>query len=206
MGEPALKANHHQMTIDCYNQDAPYWAERFLSMDTKDLCQCFLSHLPDKGHILDIGCGPGRDTKYFLNHGYQVTAFDAAEELVKLAREYTGHPILHMTFEEMTFQEEFDGIWSMASLLHLSHEELLSVFEKKLIPALKPQGILYTCFLEGTRDRITRGRYFTDYTEDSLRSLFEQFEDLTILDMWSREDQTPDRKGRSWINGLVRKG
>lgn len=205
MTGPALKINHHQMTIDCYNQQAPDFGKRFLSLDTSGLCQRFLSYLPAKAHILDIGCGPGRDTKYFLGHGYQVTALDAAEELVKLAREYTGHPILHMTFEDMAFQKQFDGIWSMASLLHLSHEELLTVFEKNLIPALKPQGILYTCFLEGRGDRITRGRYFTDYTEESLQSFFEQFEDLTIFDIWAKEDNTPDRKGRSWINAIVQK-
>lgn len=205
MADTALTIDHHQMTIDCYNQQASYFGKRFLSLDTSELCQRFLSYLPEKAHVLDVGCGPGRDTKYFLDHGYQVTAFDAAEKLVKLARDYTGHPILHMNFEDMTFQEQFDGIWSMASLLHLRHEELLSVLKMKLIPALKPQGILYTCFQEGEGDHITRGRYFTDYTEENLQSLFEQFEDLTILDIWSREDQTPDRKGRSWVNGLVRK-
>lgn len=28
------------------------------------------------GHILDVGCGSGRDAKYFIDKGYQVTAFD----------------------------------------------------------------------------------------------------------------------------------
>jgi 2-polyprenyl-3-methyl-5-hydroxy-6-metoxy-1,4-benzoquinol methylase len=205
MGEAVLKLNLHQMTIDCYNQQASYWGTRFLGLDTGKLCQRFLSYLPEKAHILDMGCGPGRDTKYFLDHDYQVTAFDAAEELVKLAQDYTRHPILHMTFEEMIFQEEFDGIWSMASLLHLSHQELITVVDKNLIPALKPQGILYSCFLEGEGDRITKGRYFTDYTKESLESLLEQFPDLTILDMWVQEDNTPDRKGRNWVNCIVKK-
>lgn len=135
MNKSALKLDHHQMTIDCYNQKASDFTKRFLSLDTTELCNKFMSYLPPKAHILDMGCGPGRDTKYFLDHGYQVTAFDAAEELVKVARAHTDHPILHMTFEEMSFVEEFDGIWSMASLLHLSREELVQVFEKNLIPA-----------------------------------------------------------------------
>lgn len=205
MSEPAQKLNHHQMTIDCYNQQASYWGTRFLGLDTGKLCQRFLSYLPEKAHILDIGCGPGRDTKYFLDHGYQVTAFDAAEELVKIARDYTGHSILHMTFEEVAFQEEFDGIWSMASLLHLSHQELITVLKKNLIPALKPQGILYTCFQEGEGEKISKDRYFTDYTEESLKALLAHFPDLTILDMWTQEDNTPDRKGRNWVNCIVRK-
>lgn len=205
MTQAAQNLNHQQMTIDCYNQQASDFAKRFLSLDTKDICNKFMTFLPATAHILDIGCGPGRDTKYFLDHGYQVTAFDAADELVKIAREYTGHPILHMTFEDMAFQEEFDGIWAMRSLLHLSQQGLVHVFEKNLIPALKPQGVLYTCFLEGEGDRITRGRYFTDYTEESLRSFLAQFPSLSILDLWIQEDKTPDRKGRNWVNCIVRK-
>lgn len=88
----------------------------------------------------------------------------------------------------MTFQEQFDGIWSMASLLHLCHQDIIIVFKNNLIPALKPQGILYLCLQYGEGERISKNRYFADYTEKSLKSLFEQFEDLTILDIWLNED------------------
>ena len=111
-----------------------------------------------------------------------------------------------MTFEDMTFQEEFDGIWSMASLLHLSPQALLEVIEKNLIPALKSQGILYLCFKYGKGENTSPdGRYFTDYNEESLQTLLKQFEALTIIDIWASEDSSPDRKGRLWVNGLVRK-
>lgn len=206
MSVATLAPDKNKMTIDCYNKKVSDFSTRFLSRDTRELCQSFLSLLPEKAHILDIGCGPGRDTKYFLDQGYQVTAFDAAEEFVKLARQYTGHPILHMTFEDMTFQEEFDGIWSMASLLHLSHQTLLEVIKKNIIPALKSQGILYLCFKYGEGENISPdGRYFIDHNEESLQSLFKQFKALTILDIWATEDSAPDRKGRLWINGLVQK-
>ncbi len=200
-----LNTPHHQATIDCYNQQADEYGARFLSLDTKEHCQRFLGFLPEEAHILDAGCGPGRDTKYFLDNGYHVTAFDAAEEFVKQARAHTNHPILHMSFDYVTFKEEFDGVWAMASLLHLSREECFEVFQKNLVPALKLQGVLYCCFLEGEGERMARGRYFMDYTEEALRALFNQLETVTILDIWVQEDQAPDRKGRNWVNGLVRK-
>ena len=118
----------NQMTIDAYNKEASYFCNRFLSRDTGELCDRFLSRLPEKAHILDFGCGPERDRRYFLDRGYQVTALDASEELVKLGRQHTGHPILCMTFEEMTFKDAFDGIWAQASLLHLSYQELSPSF------------------------------------------------------------------------------
>lgn len=205
MNMAAQDKNTIQTTIDSYNRDAAHYSSRFLGLDTKNLCDKFISLLPDTAHILDLGCGPGRDTKYFLDNGYQVTSIDASNELVKIGRQYTGHPILQMTFEDMTFKEEFDGIWSMASLLHLSRETLITVFENNIIPALKTQGILYACFIEGEGDRIKDGRYFCDYTHENLKSILEQFNSFRILDIWTQEDSAQDRKGRHWIHCIVQK-
>ena len=46
--------------------------------------------LPVGSRILDFGCGSGRDAKYFLEKGYQVTAIDGSAELCRLASEFTG--------------------------------------------------------------------------------------------------------------------
>ena len=37
---------------------------------------------------LDFGCGSGRDTKYFLDQGYQVTAIDGSAERGKKRSDY----------------------------------------------------------------------------------------------------------------------
>ncbi len=49
---------------------------------------------------MDCGCGSGRDTKYFLEKGYEVTAIDGSEELCKKASVYTGIEVRHMLFQE----------------------------------------------------------------------------------------------------------
>lgn len=36
-------------------------------------------------HIIDLGCGSGRDSKAFINKGYKVTAVDGSKELAKIA-------------------------------------------------------------------------------------------------------------------------
>ena len=72
-------------TVNYYNQ----WAERYCSETLHvDMSFCrkkFLSYLGTKGKILDAGCGCGRDSRYFLEQGYQVEAFDASEEMCKKA-------------------------------------------------------------------------------------------------------------------------
>jgi 2-polyprenyl-3-methyl-5-hydroxy-6-metoxy-1,4-benzoquinol methylase len=76
----------------------------------ENLYQPFLELIPDGGRILDAGCGSGRDTKYFKNQRYSVVAFDYSEEIVRLASEYINQPVLHMSFDHVEFENEFDGI------------------------------------------------------------------------------------------------
>lgn len=65
--------------------------------------------LPKNAHILDAGCGSGRDAKYFQSQGHNVTAFDASEEMIKLSTKETNQQTLHLHFQDLDFKQEFDG-------------------------------------------------------------------------------------------------
>lgn len=65
----------------------------------------FLALLQPNAYILDFGCGSGRDTKYFMEHGYRVEATDGSEELCKLASTYTGVSVKYMLFQELDEQK-----------------------------------------------------------------------------------------------------
>ena len=129
-------------TIAYYNNHAQAFYDRTIHADLANNYQLFLKYLPEKAHILDAGCGVGRDAKYFLNHGYTVTAFDASEEMVRLATQETKLPVLLSTFEAMDFQEVFDGVWAEASLLHIPYHETRNVYQK-IYQALKPGGVFH---------------------------------------------------------------
>ncbi|ABV74418.1 Tellurite resistance protein-related protein [Rickettsia akari str. Hartford] len=88
------------------------------------------SYLAKKAHILDAGYGVGRDTKYFLGQGYQVSAFDGSSEIVKLATKETGIDVLHSTFQDIDFKESFGVVWAQATLLHRSYNETINVYKK----------------------------------------------------------------------------
>lgn len=75
-----------------------------------------------------------------------------------------------MTYDEMEFDDVFDGIWACASLIHLTEDEMRKVM-KKLVQALKENGVLYFSVHRGDRDGIYHGRYFHDYkTEGTAES------------------------------------
>ena len=67
-------------TLKYYNDNAKAYIENTIKADVSDLYAHFLPKVPEGGSILDLGCGSGRDSKYFLEQGYQVTAVDGSEE------------------------------------------------------------------------------------------------------------------------------
>ena len=58
-------------TIQYYNQNAADFVENTRNVDFHVMQDEFIEGLPAGAKILDLGCGSGRDTKYFLEHGYR---------------------------------------------------------------------------------------------------------------------------------------
>lgn len=163
----------------------------------------FLKMLPENSHILDAGCGSGRDAKKFKDLGYEVTAIDGSKKMCELASEFSGIDVKHMQFQEIEFVDEFDGIWASASLLHVPSSEMESVLEK-LKKSLKKDGIFYASFKLGDFEGDRNGRYFNDMTETTTRDLFEKCGFITIK-IWLTNDARLDRQDERWVNILVRK-
>ena len=138
-----------QNTLDYYNSHADSFREDTIHASMSALQKEFLEMLPAGGRILDLGCGPGRDTRLFLERGFRVTAVDGSEELCRLAEAFTGLPVIHSTFQEFRPGESYDGIWACASLLHLPKEEIVRVIER-LSPFLREGGVFYMSFKYGS--------------------------------------------------------
>ena len=117
-----------------------------------------------ESYILDFGCGSGRDTKYFLEHGYWVDAVDGSVELCRIASEFTGIEVRQMLFQELQEKEKYDGIWACASVLHVPKIELANILQK-MCNAVKTDGIIYTSFKYGDFEGERSGRFFSDFTE-----------------------------------------
>ena len=196
------KCNKNQ-TIQYYNQNAAAFVENTRNVDFHPIQDEFLEKLPVGARILDLGCGSGRDTKYFLERGYEVDAIDGSKELCALASEYTGIPVKCQLFQELDEVGKYDGIWACSSLLHLSLGELDDVLHR-IEKALKPQGILYMSFKYGVFEGERNGRYFLDFTEEKLNQLLEKHEGLQQLGSFQTEDARPDREEK-WLNLFLRK-
>mgnify|MGYP002509730481 FL=1 len=156
-----------------------------------------------KIHILDAGCGSGRDAKAFLDAGYQVTALDASRKMCEEAKKLIKQEVYCIKFEELQFQEEFNGIWACASLLHISFAEISGVL-KRLWNALRENGVLYASFKYGEGIRTDKDRLFFNYEETALNNLMINNSYL-IEDIFLTQDVRKSREGEQWINVLAKK-
>lgn len=191
-------------SIDYYERYGSAYFENTVNLSMEEQLEQFLEYLPENAEVLDLGCGSGRDGKYLEEAGCYVTLMDGSRQMCRLAEIYTDQEVLCMTFEEMTFDEVFDGIWACASLLHVPGREMDDILEK-VIHALKPGGILYMSFYYGEEEGIRNHRFFHDYTEQTMTDLLRRHPALEVLTMFATSDSRGDHSGMRWLNVFARK-
>src|SRR4051812_27603810 len=70
--------------------------------------------------ILDLGCGPGRDLRTFVDLGHRAIGVEGATPFAEMARSYSGCEVLEQNFVDLDLPAEaFDGIFANASLFHV---------------------------------------------------------------------------------------
>jgi SAM-dependent methyltransferase len=192
-------------TSDFYRTHAQQYWNSTVHLDVHQLYEPFVRCLQKGARILDAGCGSGRDTKALLDRGYRITAIDASPELVALATAFSGHDCRILRFQDMQFQNEFDGIWACASLLHTPRSEMSDVFPR-FIRALKPGGVMYLSLKEGAGERIAEdGRFFSYYTADSFREILASFPTVCEIAFWKAEEIRSQTHRQPWLNFLLKR-
>jgi len=191
-------------TLEYYDKNAIDFFAGTVNIDMSSLYTRVEAYLKPNAHILDLGCGSGRDSKYFLNRGYHVTAVDGSEQLCQLASEVIGQEVLHLRFRDLNFHEEFDAVWACASLLHVEKGQMTAVLQR-IFKSIKPGGILYASYKYGDTQRIKENRLFNDYMERDLEMLFSGIDGAVVKEWWISGDVRAERKNERWLNVVVRK-
>tara|TARA_R110002049_G_scaffold114812_8_gene266167 strand:+ start:9008 stop:9985 length:978 start_codon:yes stop_codon:yes gene_type:complete len=187
-----------------YTANAQAYCAETRAFDVGDLYRPFLDQLTVDAHILELGCGSGRDSKAFMEMGYTVTPVDGNAEVAACAERYLGRPVAVTTFQTLDYHKAFDGVWASASLLHCPRPQLPDVLTRISL-ALKDGGIAYLSFKWGDADSVDdRGRHFTNLTEDSLTGLIGDLTAFTVIKIWT--ETKPLRDGeQQWVYALLRK-
>lgn len=159
-------------TIRLYDQKAGEYADLTDDGMRKDpRLAAFIAALPEHGHALDLGCGPGTSAALMAEAGLQVTAMDASRQMVALASEKPGVTAKQASFDDLDGKALYDGVWASFSLLHAPRSAMPRHLTS-IRRALKPGGIFVIAVKTGrgaARDKL--GRLYTYYEEDELTAL-----------------------------------
>lgn len=191
-------------SVAYYDNNASAFIESTISADVSSLYEDFEKLINPGCKILDLGCGSGRDSRYFVRRGYNVVAVDPSPVMCAHTRTIVDIPVLGMKAEDIQFSNEFDAVWACASLLHVSRDKQMNVL-RLIGKALKNGGICYCSWKYGAEDRIVCGRHFTDYTEDSLRDLLKKMPVFQEEKVWISYDVRKNKLNQKWLNALIKK-
>ena len=134
-----------EATIAHYDRLAEVYWEGTRDHDVSENYSALLDAIEDQPpySILDLGCGPGRDLRYFRSLGHDVVGLDGSAEFVTMARSYSECEVLQQDFLAMELPESrFDGTFANASLFHVPSQELPRVLIE-LSATLRPRGVLF---------------------------------------------------------------
>lgn len=109
-----------------------------------DIFATFSEKLPERGKALDLGCGTGLPyARYLVEKGFDVLGVDLSEEMVKVASKNVPEAsFVHLSMNEITYRDEFDGVVSSFSMLLLP-PDLFKETASRIYSALVEGGYFY---------------------------------------------------------------
>ncbi len=172
------------------------WDTR-LDQALENFCRC----VKPEAHVLDLGCGPGRDVMRLRKRGYPVIGLDRSMGMLREAQRRVSGALLRGDMREIPFADaSFGGIWCCAALLHLAKADALPALTE-IRRVLQANGPLYVSVKQGDGESWTanRTRFFAYYQPDELASIVGKA-GYTVQQIWF----TPGEQG-TWINLVATK-
>lgn len=191
-----MSANYN--TKQYYSTNYNDYISSTLNVDMTEHYNHFLPYLPQGAKILDVGFGSGRDMLYFSSKGYDVIGVDNVVEFVDSAKSKDLNVLL-CDFHNLSYTEQFDGIWACASLLH--SQDLPCAFDN-LHKALKKGGYIYLSMKYGTGTELENGKFYQYIDEQKLEELCKK-SNLAIVEIYKSGDLLKRDKG--WLNAILTK-
>ena len=118
-----------------------------------DLMATFMARLPAGADVADLACGPARDGALLAEAGYRVTGIDRSAGMLAIAARALPGRVLQGDLRFLPVSRgSLDGIWCCAALLHIPHDDTMTVLQE-IRRVLRPGGhcALVTALGDGAR-------------------------------------------------------
>lgn len=189
---------HDAQTIGFYDGEARKYAARYGYSNSPNLNR-FLEILQPAAHILELGCGSGRDAAAMLARGFQVDPTDGSPEMAAEASRRLDRPVRALLFDELDSVDRYDGVWANACLLHEPVANLPDVLAR-IHRALRAGGWFYASYKAGQgegRDRF--GRYYNYPTQEELSAAYRSAADWHRVEITQKSGSGYDDQPTDWL-------
>lgn len=166
-------------TLDIYHQGAALFAQQYDALSFERVHASWQPYWPDKGMVLDIGAGSGRDALWLAERGCQVIAVEPAADLRQIGQLKTAAtekvqwlsdslPDLKACYQ---LNLQFNTILLSAVWMHIAPSERERTF-RKIANLLAPGGHFVLSLRFG---EFTDGRACYQVNVDEVATLAKQF-------------------------------
>lgn len=198
-------------TLNYYENNFTTLINRYESADVSEVQKLLLQTFTKESNLLEIGCGSGRDASFMIKNCHDVIAIDGSKNMIEEAKK--NHPelsekLVHKILpNDLEFNKKFDGIYSIATLMHLSKNDLEKTILK--IYDLLNQDGKFLMSVPLFRDDIEKngfdekGRFFLVLSFDEWISLCENI-GFKIIETKTNKDGL-NRDGIEWLTMVVKK-
>ncbi|MCT7638007.1 class I SAM-dependent methyltransferase [Aliarcobacter butzleri] len=198
-------------TLNYYETDSKNLSFRYENADVSEVQKLLLQTFEKKSKLFEIGCGSGRDASFMTKNDFYVTAIDGSKNMIEEAKKI--HPelsqkLFHKTLpNDLEFNQTFDGIYSIATLMHLSENDLKNTLSK--IYNLLNENGKFLMSVSLFRDDIDesgfddKGRFFLVLSFETWINLLENV-GFKILDTKTNSDGL-GRGGIEWLTLVAQK-
>ncbi|MBY0353218.1 class I SAM-dependent methyltransferase [Candidatus Babeliales bacterium] len=163
-----------QQTIEFYDAKAQAWGQTHNDPAYFEPEFELYKELLERGKILELGSGTGRDAVQFLKSGYEYVGIDVSQGLLDFARTQcpTGTFLKKSLYELDFAPARFDGFWCAATLLHIPKTEIDKVLQS-IKKTIKPGGIGFISLKEGNDELFEEhtGRTFFLYSQQEFSEI-----------------------------------
>lgn len=196
-------------TISTYDRSAQELAAYFAGIGSRvDIIKEALEAAgePKNAHVIEVGCGDGRDAEDIVPLVTWYEGFDPSIELIKLARQRK----LKASFVQAAalsyhYPSELDVIFGFASYLHLNRDDFTKACSKAAA-SLRTGGILAITLKE-------RESYDEELVEDEFgKRWFYYYDEATVAECLGQmfeivkiEHRALKRKTAKWLVVLAKK-
>jgi SAM-dependent methyltransferase len=193
-----------------YRQHSQDYFDRTVMADSTAILNPVLERVPPPARVLDLGCGSGRDLAWLKKQGYTAFGIEAAPELARLARQYSGCPVLAADFTTYPIDRfQADLVIAVGSLVHTAPRQMKGCLQrlKKGIDGCRGSrqagGHLYLSFKSGESSPYAMdGRVFYQWRDEELGAIFSEI-GLHIVHSHTQESALQTDDESSWIGYLL---